>query len=58
MTNPYHKGPLKRGELPKMALGAGVLVFGTWAITRFAISKAKQTQASALVINRGDRFAR
>ena len=46
-----------------MALGLGVLAFGTWALTRYALARAKATQAGALVvrgpaIDRGDRFAR
>jgi hypothetical protein len=56
MKSPYDKGPLQRREVPGMVLGTGILVLGMWGLTRYMVARAKRTQASALVVNRGDRF--
>ena len=37
--NPYNKGPLQKYEIPKMVIGAGILVGGIYAMARFLTKK-------------------
>lgn len=50
MTSPYKKGPIKRGEIPKMGLGIAIIGLGTWGLVRMLLAKKNAVQANALAL--------
>jgi len=44
--NPYSKGPLKKGEIPRMVVGAGILFGGLYGVTKYLTSRTRAVAAS------------
>lgn len=46
MKSPYDKGPLRKGEIPRLVLGTGILVGGIYGITRYLTARTRAVATS------------